>query len=149
MSRLQYDGSVSSPRSGPYDLEGAAGQWESTLAVLLLRQSPGTDGARLGWDPGQGRVPAMNSRWFTPRLRTGLGCGGLLLRRWPLLVAGSSIGREEEEVGWVRQMGVWERVVWSSQGTGFVLWPQWSAVGSVQHVCRESSLLNTFNLNPH
>lgn len=40
---------------------GAPGQWEPTLAVLFLRQRPGTDGASLGWDPGQGRVPAMNS----------------------------------------------------------------------------------------
>ena len=59
VSRLGHDGSVSGPWSGPYGVEGAAGQWEPTLAALLLRQSPGTDGARLGWDPGQGRVPAM------------------------------------------------------------------------------------------
>lgn len=55
------DGSVSGLRSGLHGLGGAPGQWEPTLAVLFLRQRPGTDGASLGWDPGQGRVPAMNS----------------------------------------------------------------------------------------
>lgn len=125
------DGFVSGPRSVPHDLEGTAGQWEPTLAELLLRHSLGTDGASLGWDPGQGRVPAMNRHWFTLRLRTeGLGCRRLLLRSWPLLVAGSSVGREERGVGG-RQMGVWERVVVSSQGTGFILQPP----GQLQDLC--------------
>lgn len=57
----------------------------------------------------------------------------------------SAIGRKE--VGWVRQMCDSERVVWSSQGTGFVLWPP-GQLQSVQHVCREDSLLNTFHLKP-
>lgn len=58
-----------------------------------------------------------------------LGCWELLLRSWPLLVAGSAIGKEE--VGWVGQMGIWERVVWLSQGTGSVLRPP----GQLQGLC--------------
>lgn len=136
------DGSVC--RSAPYGLVGAAGQWEPTLAALLLRQSPGTDGARLGWDLGQGRVPAMNSRWFTPRLRTeGRGAGGGAPSA-QLTPAGCRVIHREggEEVGTtngcLRKGGL--VIPWD-----FILW---SAVGSVQHVCRESSLLNTFHLKP-
>lgn len=75
----------------------------------------------------------------------GLGCWELLLRSWPLLVAGSAIGKEE--VGWVRQMGVWEKGGLVIPGDRLCPPAPWSASGSVQHVCRESSLLNTFHLS--
>lgn len=144
------DGSVSGPRSGPYVREGAVGQWEPTLAVQFLRQSPGTDGARLGWDSGQGGVPAMNSRWFTLRLwAEGWGAGGSFCAADPCWLQGQPSGRGESGGG-----GGVDTTNGCLRKGGLVIpgdrphpLAPCSAAGSLQHVCGESSLLNTFNSN--
>lgn len=83
-----HEASSSCPDSSMMDLSPAPGLAHMARGVqqvsgnppwrrCLCVRAPGTDGARLGWDPGQDRVPAMNSRWFTLRLRTeGWGAGG-------------------------------------------------------------------------
>lgn len=76
-----------------------------------------------------------------------LGCGGLLLRSWPMLVAGSSI--EREEWGWGTANGCLRMGGLGIPGDCLHPLAPWSAAGSVQNVCRERSLLNTFNLNLH
>lgn len=98
------------PGFSPRDLEGAAGQWEPTLAALPLRHSLGTDGASLGWDPGQGRVPATEQPadlrcGSGPR---GWGAGGSFCAADPCWLQGHPSGGGRGEEGsdkWVSENG--------------------------------------------
>lgn len=98
---------------------------------------------RDGWcQAGLGPRVGQSSRdrqppWFTLRLRT---------RGAPSATADPSrLGVIHTGGGGGHQMGVWERLVWSSQGTSCLHWPPGQLQGLCSMCAGERSLLNVFN----